>query len=493
MFYSLHHIFLTRYGIYLVVFDMRKILSKEESRNAKEYLEFWLKSIKAHAPNAKFILVGTHHDIIQSNKDLDSIDDVLSEELSIEQYQNNLVFNETTGRFFFPLNNASSDLNRASALRIAIESTMRDEKYIKELVSLCWIKSMDDMRALKHKVNLDFETEIIPIANKNQIFEREEIVEMLSLFHRLGIFVFVSMSPTLSSRVITQPKWLLENLTKLIRDPSMHVSKEELAKLKSSFLNKDFKRMLSTGEVSQKLINKLLPANDLEYVVEFMEQTLLLCRLGKDSFFVPSLSSGVVLGCPSLVNGFKFWLQFDYLPDGLFQRLICLIVSDQHEEINFAKPEIHRSTALLRIDSTDIFCQVEGNALVFRFSKRGDVLKLRNQVYRLTKIIVQKFLGEMKPPIMFLVPSGFEDGPLVGQSFEMVKSFRDTKTEISLTNKVFVDVSKFDAFFGSSREYESIELGDFDTFLSHAWGNDHVTHKQVERIAHGLKEQKASR
>ena len=65
MFYSLHHIFLTRYGIYLVVFDMRKILSKEESRNAKEYLEFWLKSIKAHAPNAKFILVGTHHDIIQ--------------------------------------------------------------------------------------------------------------------------------------------------------------------------------------------------------------------------------------------------------------------------------------------------------------------------------------------------------------------------------------------------------------------------------------------
>jgi len=44
---------------------MRKILSKEESRNAKEYLEFWLKSIKAHAPNAKFILVGTHHDIIQ--------------------------------------------------------------------------------------------------------------------------------------------------------------------------------------------------------------------------------------------------------------------------------------------------------------------------------------------------------------------------------------------------------------------------------------------
>jgi len=141
VFYSLHHIFLTRYGIYLVVFDMRKILSKDQqvSKSAKEYLEFWLKSIKAHASNAKVILVGTHHDIIQSNKDLDSIDDALSEELSIEDYGDSLVLNEAFGRFFSPLNNASSDLNRASALRMAIESTMRDEKYIKETVSLRWI------------------------------------------------------------------------------------------------------------------------------------------------------------------------------------------------------------------------------------------------------------------------------------------------------------------------------------------------------------------
>ena len=353
---------------------------------------------------------------------------------------------------------------------------------------------MDDIRSLKSKMYLDIETEVIPIANRNQIFDREEILEMLSLFHRLGIFVFVSKTPTLSSRVITQPKWLLENLTKLIRDPIIHVSEEERKQMKMARLKKDFDTLLTCGQVSQKLINKLLPVKDLEYIVEFMEQTLLLCRLGKDCYSIPSMASNDVLKCPTNVDGFKFWMQFEYLPDGLVQRWISLCVIDQSESINFMKPVIHRSTAVVRIGTTDVYCEAEGNALVFRFSKRGDVLKLRNQIYQLTKIIVQKFLGETKPPTMFLVPSGFEDGPgpLVGQSFEMVKSFRDTKTEISLTNTDFVDVSKFDAFFEISKEYESIELGDFDTFLSHAWGKDDATHKQVERIAQGLKEQNVS-
>jgi len=98
---------------------------------------------------------------------------------------------------------------------------------------------MDGMRALSKKPYLDVEKEIIPLANKNGITENDEIFEMRSLFHRLVIFVHLTMTPTLSSRVITQPKWLLEMVTKLIRDPNLHVSDEEQTEMKKNFLNRD--------------------------------------------------------------------------------------------------------------------------------------------------------------------------------------------------------------------------------------------------------------
>lgn len=56
VFYSLHHLFLTQYGVFLVVFKLSEVLP--------EYLEFWLKSIRLHAPEAPVLLAGTCMDAI---------------------------------------------------------------------------------------------------------------------------------------------------------------------------------------------------------------------------------------------------------------------------------------------------------------------------------------------------------------------------------------------------------------------------------------------
>ena len=138
MFYSLHHIFLTRYGVHVLVFNMQNLISKdtEVSSNTKQFIEFWLKSIHAHAPNAKIIMVGTFHDIVRSEEQLDCIDTILSEDLEIEAYEKSLMFNEKGGHYLFSLDNSSRAVNRAAPLRDMIESTMRGEKYIKETVSL---------------------------------------------------------------------------------------------------------------------------------------------------------------------------------------------------------------------------------------------------------------------------------------------------------------------------------------------------------------------
>jgi len=143
-------------------------------------------------------------------------------------------------------------------------------------------------------------------------------------------------------------------------------------------------------------------------VVEFMAQTLLLCPIDKNTYLIPSLAKDTLLETPTSVNGLKFWLQFEYLPAGLFQRLASLLVKDQHgDDLHAARPRIHRPTAMVRVGKTDVYCEARHNLLIFQFSDRGDVLKLRNQMYQLTEIVVDKFLGQLKSPELFLVPKLF--------------------------------------------------------------------------------------
>ena len=70
VFYALHHIFLTQYGIYCVVFNMAEIVGPSSTARSREdalsKLLFWLRSIKMHAEKAPIVLAGTHKDQIES-------------------------------------------------------------------------------------------------------------------------------------------------------------------------------------------------------------------------------------------------------------------------------------------------------------------------------------------------------------------------------------------------------------------------------------------
>jgi len=52
---AMHHVFLTRYGVYLLAFDMREILTNTDQ--AISDLKFWLNSVELHAPDAPVVLV----------------------------------------------------------------------------------------------------------------------------------------------------------------------------------------------------------------------------------------------------------------------------------------------------------------------------------------------------------------------------------------------------------------------------------------------------
>ncbi|GBG35178.1 NACHT, LRR and PYD domains-containing protein 1, partial [Hondaea fermentalgiana] len=71
VFYALHHLFLTQYGIYVLVFDMREVLGKDRfakvldekefenlasQEDALNTLRFWIDSIRLHAPSVNVAL-----------------------------------------------------------------------------------------------------------------------------------------------------------------------------------------------------------------------------------------------------------------------------------------------------------------------------------------------------------------------------------------------------------------------------------------------------
>src|SRR5438128_2473242 len=52
VFYTMHSAFLTRYGVYCLVFKLTEFQTQEKTEEAIKYLLFWLRSVQMHAPDA---------------------------------------------------------------------------------------------------------------------------------------------------------------------------------------------------------------------------------------------------------------------------------------------------------------------------------------------------------------------------------------------------------------------------------------------------------
>ena len=95
LFSSLHHIFLTPEGIYLVVFDMRLLLPGGDPVRRRECLAtlvLWCNSIfvfagpKGDQQGAPVLLVGTCLDEVSSPTELDAVCSSVEDEVRVELY-----------------------------------------------------------------------------------------------------------------------------------------------------------------------------------------------------------------------------------------------------------------------------------------------------------------------------------------------------------------------------------------------------------------------
>ena len=97
VFYTLHHLFITRFCVYVVAFNMEWLWEDASNKNFKpdeclSFLRFWLNSIYVHAQSplgykgkdvAPIILVGTRKDKLFSPADHSKISHLLYDKLHL--------------------------------------------------------------------------------------------------------------------------------------------------------------------------------------------------------------------------------------------------------------------------------------------------------------------------------------------------------------------------------------------------------------------------
>ncbi len=168
-FYSLHHLYVTRESVYLVVFNMACLVGEhataETIKQCMRYLSFWLNSIYLHARSqsadfdgsvAPIILVGTHRDVISSPLQHEQISTMLHDYFHLSPvWSSVLPFQEgvvSSGRGLlnmFPVDNrqkASEEDHVDSSVTMIqkyIQSQLEQEDYIKRKVPLSWLRAFD--------------------------------------------------------------------------------------------------------------------------------------------------------------------------------------------------------------------------------------------------------------------------------------------------------------------------------------------------------------
>ena len=333
VFYTMHHLFLTQYGVYVLVFSLVDFLNDEAK--CLENVNFWLLSVQIHAPKAPIVIVGTFLDALgeRTNLKLKTINNCLFSAIGNRFSQ--VVHNEKENLLFFPLNN--KDSIGIDNVRVAIEKVTSCQEYVNRLVPIKWMHFLDAI--LKDKncnfISLDLARDI---ASQHGVISSDEVDEMLHMFHELGLIVHLRSTEALRNMVTINPQWLIDQITKVIRDHSIHKFDFD-SEIVERELGADINNLITHGLATKDLLDYLWPKNHVDYLLDLMRETLLISdwSFGKESknlYLVPSLKDRPQGQSPDgsdrgSLKGKKCIIDFSatLLPVGIFQRLVALLVA----------------------------------------------------------------------------------------------------------------------------------------------------------------------
>lgn len=142
---------MSKYSIYLVVFDMALFLSPDQDKKSSclKELNFWLNTIALYAfdsetgKTATVAIVGTRSDIITSKEAYHIISDTIKHLFERKSIWDNLLWYEEKSAMycFFPNNNTLTEDNPVrEQLLLNIEQRFDASEFMKKEIHLVWIK-----------------------------------------------------------------------------------------------------------------------------------------------------------------------------------------------------------------------------------------------------------------------------------------------------------------------------------------------------------------
>eukprot|EP00924_Labyrinthula_sp_SR-Ha-C_P016531 snap_masked-scaffold_6-processed-gene-6.35-mRNA-1 protein AED:0.46 eAED:0.46 QI:0/-1/0/1/-1/1/1/0/869 len=461
VFYSLHHLFMTEYGCYLIIFNAENILNDVDGSQSSQiaFLKFWLNSKKLHARSAPLILVGTHCEgftKVEYKQVHYIIEEAIMQETGFknERFEGADLFGVAVVGCFFPVDNKTGF--GVDLLRKSIEKVVRKQDFLSEEIKLAFLRAYDLFMKEKKNYLLIEDAKEIFRRNKLPLNQFEGAVDFLN---QRGLITYFNQIYPEHNAIILEPQWLIDGITKIIYDKKVHDRPDIDAEFEDEF--REYNRY---GYMKEILINNIWEKAgysdvEIKYLKTVMELTLLLCESGvrgnETTYLIPTLPdledsqnepelSDEFCGPFFVIDFSGFGTESNnfvkYLPFGLFERLVCLAIKQNYELGGLKKPSIREQVATLSFgdgasfqmhpssfsESTEKLC------IKVRVHKEANFLEAREiikNIYCMIKTIEETFFSNSNDEsnhllINLLLPSSEETGFILARYEDLIEKVK---------------------------------------------------------------------
>ena len=326
----------------------------QRRERTQAYLRFWLNTIYLHAQSSQILIVGTH----AHGMGFEEYEEMCASIQEITQRMQSIIMTPN-GKTVFAVDNEK--VKGIHELKESIVDTFRVQTLVNRVIPLSWVRALDAM-------NEDVKY-FLRYPNARRIMQAKgvregEIDAALAHFHQLGLLYHFRQTSYLADKIILEPGWLVEEITRIIRDSKRH-PKYDLKEAKRVDLEDDVNQLHDNALASRSLLAFVWHGEEA-FMIDLMKTHLLMddwpWMEGEDDdeemYFVPAVAkslrkarkyshasalpfSNILHQQPTAVY------QFPYLPEGVFQRLVCDCIH-QSLSMNMESPEVYPRPVVLK-------------------------------------------------------------------------------------------------------------------------------------------------
>ena len=410
IFHSLHNLFINKYCVYFVVFNVMWLL--DSNHTIVDYhlneIEFWLNVIFIHTAEtngnavstARLVFVGTRKDEMRAkfgetlNSRIEDVSTILEQGFKNHPtWKSRIIDRNGTGRdghttlnaFVVDNTNGRNDPS-VQSLMSSIKAVVEGHPIVNQKVPLAWLKLLDSFTAL-----VESQTGAIPFNGAKEIavglgIPDDGVDDALRFLHDMGVILWHD-EEGLRTTVILEPiAYFVEPATRIFCKHRAAVAADELADSNIHFEDchqrcvdydeEKWNQLIDHGFLNPDLLPILFADLDVErreVIVRLMLKIGLLAPIGrKNLYLVPALLPPA--SHPSLISSplgqisqscyFSFSIRkslfehgFEdysrvregcFVPNGLFQRLIGRAAQMRNQQPKYIpKEEFHSNVAIL--------------------------------------------------------------------------------------------------------------------------------------------------